>query len=406
MMRLIYEGSVKRLLERADRSDRLFFQFTDDYSVFDWGKMPDTIKDKGCSLALIGAFFFEKLSSPDFFKTLVQSPHLKNFDSIFLTNLFNSPTYKKLESDGLSSHYIGLHTGEKPLMLDDLDGSPGADKLFLEVQKASVFAPERRIFEVNQVYFYPENLESPLNRRLIPLEVVFRFGIPQGSSLKNRLEKDPLYYRKIGLETEPQENQLFDRPVVEFFTKLEPEDRHLSYQEAALISRLSPAEFEELLDKTRALALALYHVFAEIDITLFDGKFEFVLDNTDATADGARVVLADSIGPDELRLIYKNHHLSKELLRQYYQKSAWAEAVKQAKLRAKEDPSIDFKERCINELGHSPKPIGIDEKQVIDKLYPVLANTITGRILFENAGSLEELADSFDQIFSKTSAGI
>src|SRR6056297_2655607 len=37
------------------------FVFTDDYSVFDWGKMPDTIANKGASLCSMGAFNFELL---------------------------------------------------------------------------------------------------------------------------------------------------------------------------------------------------------------------------------------------------------------------------------------------------------------------------------------------------------
>lgn len=48
MLKLVYEGSVKRLLERADIPERLYFEFTDDFSVFDWGKMPDSISKKAC----------------------------------------------------------------------------------------------------------------------------------------------------------------------------------------------------------------------------------------------------------------------------------------------------------------------------------------------------------------------
>ena len=38
------------------------FLFTDDYSVFDWGKMPDTIPEKGATLCAMGAFNFEMLA--------------------------------------------------------------------------------------------------------------------------------------------------------------------------------------------------------------------------------------------------------------------------------------------------------------------------------------------------------
>ena len=49
-----YTGSVKNVLASIEDPDSLWFAFTDDYSVFDWGKMPDSITNKGKALALIG----------------------------------------------------------------------------------------------------------------------------------------------------------------------------------------------------------------------------------------------------------------------------------------------------------------------------------------------------------------
>ena len=36
------------------------FVFSDRYSVFDWGEMPDHIKNKGAALCLMGAYCFDK----------------------------------------------------------------------------------------------------------------------------------------------------------------------------------------------------------------------------------------------------------------------------------------------------------------------------------------------------------
>ena len=53
--RVVYRGSVKniRLVRepRKRRPGRFLFEFTDDYSVFDYGKMPDTIRGKGLIVA-------------------------------------------------------------------------------------------------------------------------------------------------------------------------------------------------------------------------------------------------------------------------------------------------------------------------------------------------------------------
>ncbi|MGB8781199.1 MAG: phosphoribosylaminoimidazolesuccinocarboxamide synthase, partial [Candidatus Bathyarchaeia archaeon] len=37
------------------------FHFSDRYSVFDWGEMPDRIAGKGAALCLMGAYCFERL---------------------------------------------------------------------------------------------------------------------------------------------------------------------------------------------------------------------------------------------------------------------------------------------------------------------------------------------------------
>ena len=49
----------------AESFGRGSFVFTDDYSVFDWGKMPDQIPDKGASLCTMGAVNFELLEAAD-----------------------------------------------------------------------------------------------------------------------------------------------------------------------------------------------------------------------------------------------------------------------------------------------------------------------------------------------------
>ncbi|RME65554.1 MAG: phosphoribosylaminoimidazolesuccinocarboxamide synthase, partial [Nitrospirae bacterium] len=60
-------GSVKDLQIISPPSEREpgvgRFVFSDRYSVFDWGEMPDHIPHKGSALAIIGAYFFEKIES-------------------------------------------------------------------------------------------------------------------------------------------------------------------------------------------------------------------------------------------------------------------------------------------------------------------------------------------------------
>jgi phosphoribosylaminoimidazole-succinocarboxamide synthase len=93
-------GSVKNLtvLEQlgSNKTGSGIFTFSDRYSVFDWGEMPDHIKDKGKILCLTGAFFFEKL-----------------------------------DEMGIPSHYTGLIEGERCVKTTSLEKASNRMKVKL-----------------------------------------------------------------------------------------------------------------------------------------------------------------------------------------------------------------------------------------------------------------------------------
>lgn len=398
---LVYEGSVKRLWQ-APNDDLLWFEFTDDYSIFDWGKMPDTISNKGKALALLGTYFFKTLEDPGFWTRLESARSLSHIDKGFLACRFENKLFDSLKKNGLPHHFKRLTTGGETFLLSDSQAAnrlPEQSTLYMEVLKAEVLSPKEQLIDNKKLFFYPPFIDNPPYRRLVPLEVVFRFGMSEGSSLKERLAKNPDYARSLGFTSTPEPDTWFAQPVVEFFTKLEPTDRLLSYQEAVTISGLNPTTFEQLLELTFDLALALYHIFAQKKLELWDGKFEFLIARESENSD-PYLALADSIGPDELRLLYKGKQLSKELIRQIYKGSSWELAVRKAKELTKDDPSVSFKQRCLSELGEKPAPLAADARSVVDRLYPVLANHLTDNQLFSDAGSLDDLVNSLNSLDS------
>lgn len=383
-MNCIYEGSVKRVWQPANKPDRLWFEFTDDYSVFDWGKMPDTIANKGKALTAFGAHFFNALSQPKFWQGVATDKSVDSLDRHWRQNFQSSRTFAGLQELGLSTHYSGLvdEYGDD-LPLNKLPETPRA---FLEVLKAHVPKVVPATISGQTVYYYPQD-SNQHKTRLVPLEVVFRFGMPSGSSLKSRLEKNPGYAQQLGLTAVPAEGQWFNRPVLEFFTKLEPKDRLLTLQEAITISTLNVEQFQELTELATAAALGLYVQFAERGIELWDGKFEFIVSDD-------RLLLADSIGPDELRLIYKGAHLSKEFIRQIYRGTAWEKAVSESQKLAITRGAHDWKAICSDELQQQPAPLSAEAKSLADALYPALANHIIGEPLFAGQPTLETLGNN------------
>ncbi len=56
--KLVHKGSTKDVFQLGDN---YLFQFSDRYSVFDWGEMPDHLEGKGKALALFTKKIYEVL---------------------------------------------------------------------------------------------------------------------------------------------------------------------------------------------------------------------------------------------------------------------------------------------------------------------------------------------------------
>jgi len=295
----------------ADALGRGAFTFTDAYSVFDWGQMPDPIPDKGASLCTMGAFNFELL-----------------------------------DANHIPTHYEGVR-------LPDGDG-------VLELGEAlDRGAPEEMVIELTQVpdlpfadgsYDYDAYHAAAGDNYLVPLEIVFRNRVPVGSSLRTRTDPGD---HGLDADSWPDEPVDLPEPVVEFSTKYEEQDRYLSRAAADRIA--GAAE----IDRLEELALAVNHVVTEQadDAGLIheDGKIECLYHE-------GEIRVADVVGTfDENRFSSDGQQVSKEVVRQYHKRTqpAWVEAVGEAKERADEQGVADWKSLC--EV--SPEPL---DESVID----------------------------------------
>lgn len=384
---LVYEGSVKHLWADPAQPEALFFQFTDEYSVFDWGKMPDTLAFKGQALALMAGLFFEYLADPVPWQQLPQVVQRWSVpvNDEWLASFLQFPVVQSLQQHGLAHHFIGFaDTSGRAVFAESLKQNPDY-ALGLKVRRAQVTQPVRQPEGTYDYTKHQQTVQDPQQAdrlHFIPLEVVFRWGMPEGSSLQKRLAEDPAYAKVLGLPSVPKPQQWFDRPVIEWFTKLEPMDRWLPESQALALSGLSPVAFESLKMTAQAVAIAIRQRFAQVGIECWDGKVEFAWHPASQT-----VVLVDGIGPDELRLLCEGVHLSKEILRQYYKSSLWVSALNQAKL---EVPQGDWKTYCQQSLEQSPQPLRPEFKAVVDQLYPVLINHWAGFSFFDSIKTLPQ----------------
>jgi phosphoribosylaminoimidazole-succinocarboxamide synthase len=145
-------GSVKSLVVGKRPTETQFgtgfFEFRDDYSVFDYGSMPDKIPGKGEALCRMSSYNFSEL------------------DKLGIESHFTE--YKKPNMMGVKLVRV-LH--------------PGKDRITTETENY-----------------------------LIPLEVIFRNSLPPGSSVFKAIESGEKSYQDFGLSHMPKPARSFQSP--------------------------------------------------------------------------------------------------------------------------------------------------------------------------------------------------
>jgi len=303
------------------------FVFTDDYSVFDWGKMPDAIPNKGASLCAMGAANFERL-----------------------------------EAAGLPTHYRGVVAGGEVGQLEAAASPPR--EMAIDLTRVPDLPHEGREYDYDAFH------DAAGDNYLIPLEVVFRNTVPVGSSLRGRA--DPAEF-DLEYDRWPDEPVDLPEPVVEYSTKFEESDRYLDREAADAIA--GAAAVEDLERIARRVNDLVTETAAEAGLNHEDGKIECLY------FDG-EVRVADVVGTfDENRFSYEGQQLSKEVVRQYHKRTQpeWVEAVEAAKATAKEQDVADWRALCER----TPQPLATHVLDAVRDMYAAGANAYVGRDLFD-----------------------
>jgi phosphoribosylaminoimidazole-succinocarboxamide synthase len=342
--------------------------------------MPDALPRKGEALAVLAAHFFEELAQPQTWKDFSRTPEALALRKANRFGAAFNEWGEKLQATGLRTHYLGVETKGEVLPLSRI----GQPVNRVAVRQVSAVKPDVRTVLGRQVPDYSRTRTSPAPR-LVPLEVVFRFGAPEGSSLRDRVAREPLYLASLGypgLELGPETR--FDFPVLELFTKLESADRAVSLTEGLALSGLRAEQLEAILLQTAWVAGYLRAEVARRGLELLDGKLEWAID-TDGQA-----LLVDAIGPDELRILRGGKQLSKEFLRAHYRASDWYGQVQQAKEAAARAGLSEWKKG----VSIPPPPLSPELRELGGQLYQALANELTGRRWFPDAWKLDRVCEA------------
>ena len=341
-------GSVKDLeIIQKPTKDKMGlgrFHFSDRFSVFDWGEMPDHIDRKGEALALMGAYCFERI-----------------------------------EEKCVLTHYKGLIENGKPVKFNELK-QPSSD---MEVSLVSAYRPETHVENGKLIYDYSAYTPN-LKNCLIPLEIIYRNGLPEGSSVFKRLEQRKVTYQELGLDHYPKPGERLAKPIFDVSTKLEETDRYITWEEAAQIAGLTNIEAAAVKVVLAKVNETINEIAAKAGLVNEDGKIELGFDNQ------RRLMVLDVIGTlDECRFTLDGLHVSKEIARQFYKKTDWYKDIEEAKKAAEAKGIKDWKALVKVQ---TPK-LDPKLKTIISEMYMAAANEMTGRKFFETPRLAEVVKD-------------
>jgi phosphoribosylaminoimidazole-succinocarboxamide synthase len=305
------------------------FHFSDRYSVFDWGEMPDQITNKGAALCLMGAYCFEKL-----------------------------------EAIGVKTHYRGLVNETGNLVRFNKLSQPTN---VMEVNIVNIYKPKVRFVQGKIDYDY-SLYTSQLTNCLIPLEIIYRNGLPEGSSVFKRLEQGKVTIEDLGLDHYAQPGERFAKPIFDVSTKLEETDRYITWNEARRIAGLTDLELLEVRNVLSKVNDVISEVACRAKLENEDGKIELAFDNQ------RNLVVVDVVGTlDECRFTYEGVHVSKEIARQFYKNTPWYNDVEQAKKNAAAQGVKEWRSLCES----LPPKLDSWLRDIISEMYMASANDMT-----------------------------
>ncbi|MEM2667083.1 MAG: phosphoribosylaminoimidazolesuccinocarboxamide synthase [Candidatus Bathyarchaeia archaeon] len=323
------------------------FHFSDRYSVFDWGEMPDHIDGKGAALCLMGAYCFEKL-----------------------------------EERGIKTHYRGLVDKRGKLVcFDELEEPTN----IMEFHLVNVYKPKAYVGEDGKLRYDYSVYTPKLKNFLIPLEIIYRNGLPEGSSVFKRLEQGLVTLEELGLDHYPKPGERLAKPIFDVSTKFEESDRYITWREAQQLAGLTDDEVQKIKEVLLRVDETITEIASKAGLVNEDGKIELAFD------DKRRLMVADVVGTlDECRFTHQGLHVSKEVARTYYRQTEWAKQVEQAKQKAREQGIKDWRTLVKTQ----PPKLERKLKTLISQMYMAAANEITGRKMFD-VPNLAEIMKNF-----------
>jgi phosphoribosylaminoimidazole-succinocarboxamide synthase len=304
-------------------------------SVFDVGALFE-IAGHDVNRALFRHVLYSRLGDPGVWRrvkaAIEAAPEL---DPAYRSELLG-PLLERCCERGARTHHEGMLdavTGE--VVRAGVPANPSACNV---VRKYQILKPERTRFLGAPLFDYAKFPHE--DRFVVPLEYIVRFGITSASSVYKKYlameaKARAAFERELGATRPLEAWQYLERPISDFTSKFEPEDRMVSKQEALAMCGLTGAQFAESGVLAVLGAWAVRDLVEELGLKMWDLKWEFA-------KDGAELVFVDTIDTDSIRATMTLEHggqrfavhYNKQAMRDYFNllHRDWIADIAEAKL--------------------------------------------------------------------------
>lgn len=278
--------------------------------------------------------------------------------------------FEELEKKDIKTHYRGLiNKAGKTMTVQELQEPVDT----MEIHLVNVHRPTAFIKQGKLEYDYSMYTPS-LKNCLIPLEIMYRNGLPESSSVFRRLEQGQTTVEELGLSHYPKRGEKLSKPIFDVSTKLEEKDRYITWKEAQQIAGLTREEMVDIKSLLLTIDNSISQIALKAALENEDGKIELAIDPR------RELMVVDVVGTlDECRFTYDGLHVSKEIARQFYRKTDWFKDVEEAKRKADAEGVKDWKTLCRSQ----PPKMGHALKTIISEMYMGTSNEVIGQRMFD-----------------------
>jgi hypothetical protein len=291
-------------------------KFLDSFSVFDWGRMPDGIPQRGRLFAFLEAYLHLRISSPDEWSKYFRSPEAHAFRKSATAVLKSGKVTANLNE---VAEVFPMKTGDLGLIRESSFKAGILDPLPLTTE---VVNSDERVYLLGENY--PEEKISPVT--------------VMGKSLWDFAP----WKKKAGKKALPFEIECSfesgDFPEVEFKCPQKTIASEVSYTEALLITEFTPEKLQELILRAAWIAGFIQYQIRSIS-PVHERKTISIRMGVDASQD-----------PSSAELVYLGANIEfTELeteLKRYYSSTVWGKVVADLQQQAKAKGLMDWKRHC------------------------------------------------------------